>query len=136
MECKRKEWKAGYKVVRRQGNRYVSCIEGRDKGCGWKVYGIGHITRRTPGYIRGIKDRIASHGPLAVFQHRASAIRFMNTDRYDGRCEDAVICSCRFIESGDLQCWRPGYRIRQLCHGYVPDERFADEVVLIEELSP
>lgn len=127
----KKKWKNGYKVVRRQGNRFVSCTMGIYDVPGWKVYGIGHVTRRAKGYIKGIATRLRSYGPLAVFIDKESALRFM--EGLGG--PSLALFTCRYVESSDNSCWRPGYRCRNLCHIYVSDQRFADEVELLEEVK-
>lgn len=128
----KKKWKRGYRVCKRQGNRYVSCCAGEGK-YGWKIYAVGHITKRTQGYIRGIKSRIKKWGPLAVFDHEDAAIRFM--DRYGLEDDDWVLFSCRYAESTDKDYWREGYRGRKFCNSYVSGKRFADEVELLEEVT-
>ena len=128
------EWIEGYKVVRRQGNRYVSVFEGRSKGYGFKVYGIGHVTKRTEGYLKGVKTRLRSYGPLGVFAYENGAVRFMErTWLIDDPC--VVLSKCRYIKSADNCCWRPGYENRQLCHDHWYDERFADAVELVEDVK-
>lgn len=130
------EWLDGYKVVRKQKNRYVSCTIGLRKPRGYKVYAIGHVTKRSPGYLPYISTRIRAYGPLMVFQHKDSALRYIEKHWYDGSFDFEVkLFRCRYIPSMDTYCWLPGYRRRNICHIYIPDERFADAVELIEEVT-
>ena len=130
-----KKWKMGYKVCRRQGNRFVSYCMGRLATEWYNIYGVGHVTRRRRGYIQDVKKRLRKFGPLGVFIHESSARNFMERTHQDGDVHDPALFKCRFIESKDERFWLPGYRQRKFGMVYVPDQRFADAVELIEEVS-
>lgn len=132
-----KEWVNGYKVCKREGNRLISCFMGslpKHHG-GFKIYGIGRITKRTPGYIRGIVSRLRKHGPLAVFRFWEDAARFIDSNWVDGIEEEWPIYKCRYIESRDADLWYPGYRQRNLIGFRISGTYYADEVELIEEVG-
>ena len=130
-----KEWLDGYKVCKREGNRFVSCFIGTGKGredWGFKVYRIGHITKRSPGYIRGVVTRLRKYGPLAVFKHINMAISYINYDVED----PLVVFKCRYIKSTDDDLWLPGYRQRRLNRfARIAGTYYADEVELVEEVE-
>ena len=133
----KKKWLNGYKVCKRQGNRFSSCFagQGRMNGFGWKVYGIGTVTKRTPGFILHIVSRLRKYGPLAVFRSRYSAERFIEKNHQDGVGKDWVLFKCRYIESTDENLWYPGYRRRNLMPYRISGTYYADEVELVVEIA-
>lgn len=120
-----KKWRTGYKVCRRQGNRYISTHAGRsycDKGRGYKVYGIGHVTKRTRG-----------NGPLAVFSNTKDALQF--SVKYCGTFVGVVIFECKYLQSDDGRYWLKIKGKRSYNQSNIAGKRFADEVELIEEIE-
>jgi len=123
-----KKWRKGYKVVRRQGSRYVSAFA--PPGSGMKVYSTEKSTKRTPGYIKG---KIRDYGPLAVSDSLKGALRGM---RMGVIGVDLVAFSCLYIPSQDKDYWHPGYERRNIYKGgYWRSDEFAEEVKIVAEVA-
>ena len=116
-----KRWLTGYKVVKKDRTRYISCFMKKEFGRGYKVYAIGHKTIRSPGY-----------GPLAVFRSENDARRFMK--RHDMYAYSFALFKCRYTVSLDHNYWRRVGKGRGFCTFIVIGKQCADVVELTEEL--
>ncbi len=114
-------WVDGYKVCRKQGNRYVSFFD-----FPWKIYNIGRITRRS-----------REQGPLAVFDSREHAFAFKDEFGAVDGTTVKVVLACRYIKSKEWVYWyitKRGRRETNRGDG-IAGKCFADAVELIAEVS-
>ncbi len=118
-----KEWLDGYRVCRRRGKSYVSTYMGVSTIDGWKIYAIGRVTRRTPGY-----------GPLAVFELADDARGFMKQNNM--YADGYALFGCRYTESEDTDLWRLGPTFeRCVCVCRITGTHYADEVEPVREMA-